>query len=82
MRKGFFQHQRHRLPFRNPTERKYRRRPPPGHNRRPCGPQGNGDSIGICLSGNFMESEPDDRQLASLARLLQYLRELATIISK
>lgn len=40
------------------------------------GPQGNGDSIGICLAGNFMESSPIDQQLQSLIQLVVYLREL------
>jgi N-acetyl-anhydromuramyl-L-alanine amidase AmpD len=40
------------------------------------GPQGNGDSVGICLAGNFMESTPTDQQLQSLVQLVAYLREL------
>lgn len=40
------------------------------------GPQGNGDSIGICLAGNFMESTPTDQQLQSLVQLVAYLRDL------
>ena len=41
-----------------------------------AGPQGNGDSIGICLTGNFMETKPTDPQLQSLIQLINYLREL------
>jgi N-acetyl-anhydromuramyl-L-alanine amidase AmpD len=40
------------------------------------GPHGNGDSIGICLAGNFMESTPPDQQLQSLIQLVAYLRDL------
>lgn len=36
----------------------------------------NADSIGICLTGNFMQSKPSEEQLASLADLVKYLREL------
>jgi len=41
-----------------------------------AGPQGNGDSIGICLTGNFMETKPTDQQLQSLIELISYLRKL------
>lgn len=41
-----------------------------------AGPQGNGDSIGICLTGNFMETKLTDPQLQSLIQLINYLREL------
>jgi len=40
------------------------------------GPQGNGDSVGICLAGNFMEYAPTEAQLQSLIQLVAYLREL------
>lgn len=40
-----------------------------------AGPAGNGDSIGICLTGNFTESIPSEQQLNSLRNLIQYLRE-------
>jgi len=40
------------------------------------GSQGNGDSVGICLAGNFMEKTPTDQQLQSLIQLVAYLREL------
>ena len=40
------------------------------------GPQGNGDSVGICLAGNFTENTPTDQQLQSLIQLVVYLREL------
>lgn len=41
-----------------------------------AGSLGNGDSIGICLTGNFMEVKPSEQQLHSLVELVQYLREL------
>jgi len=40
------------------------------------GPLGNGDSIGICLAGNFMESTPPERQLQALIQMVAYLRKL------
>jgi len=40
-----------------------------------AGPQGNGDSIGICLTGNFMETKPTRKQIHSLTQLVSYLRE-------
>ncbi|PKM76182.1 MAG: hypothetical protein CVU90_13845 [Firmicutes bacterium HGW-Firmicutes-15] len=41
-----------------------------------AGSQVNGDSIGICLTGNFMEYGPTDQQIQSLIQLMRYLREL------
>ena len=38
------------------------------------GPGGNGDSIGICLAGNFETGKPTEAQLAALVELIQYLR--------
>jgi N-acetylmuramoyl-L-alanine amidase len=38
------------------------------------GPQGNGDSIGVCLTGNFENSEPTEAQLTALVELIRYLR--------
>ncbi|MEN6326525.1 MAG: N-acetylmuramoyl-L-alanine amidase [Syntrophomonas sp.] len=48
------------------------------------GPQGNVDSIGVCLTGNFMESAPGMVQIEALVLLINYLwdfysRELAVI---
>jgi N-acetyl-anhydromuramyl-L-alanine amidase AmpD len=40
-----------------------------------AGPPANGDSIGICLAGNFMEYSPAGQQLQSLVQLIAYLRE-------
>jgi len=40
-----------------------------------AGPEVNGDSIGICLAGNFMEYVPTDQQIQSLIQLVTYLRE-------
>lgn len=40
-----------------------------------AGPPTNGDSIGICLAGNFMDYPPVGRQLQSLVHLIAYLRE-------
>jgi len=40
-----------------------------------AGPEVNGDSIGICLAGNFMEYAPTKEQLVSLAQLIIYLRD-------
>ncbi|MEN6463048.1 MAG: N-acetylmuramoyl-L-alanine amidase [Syntrophomonas sp.] len=40
-----------------------------------AGPPANGDSIGICLTGNFMEYTPAVQQLQSLVQLVAYLRE-------
>lgn len=40
-----------------------------------AGPPANGDSIGICLAGNFMEYSPAGLQLQSLVQLIAYLRE-------
>jgi N-acetyl-anhydromuramyl-L-alanine amidase AmpD len=39
-----------------------------------AGPKVNPDSIGICLSGNFMQYPPADKQMASLLRLVFWLR--------
>jgi len=39
-----------------------------------AGPEVNGDSIGICLAGNFMENAPTSEQLVSLVQLVDYLR--------
>lgn len=49
-----------------------------------AGIKGNSDSIGICLTGNFMEAAPSAAQLDSLVELINYLRtsynqELAVI---
>ena len=41
-----------------------------------AGPPANGDSIGICLAGNFMDYSPAGQQLQSLVQLLAYLREI------
>jgi len=41
-----------------------------------AGPEVNGDSIGICLAGNFMEYVPAVQQIQSLIQLVSYLREL------
>ena len=41
-----------------------------------AGPQGNGDSIGICLVGNFMEYPPTSQQIQSLVQLVIYLQEI------
>ena len=41
-----------------------------------AGPQVNGDSIGICLAGNFMEYGPTSQQIQSLIQLVSYLQEL------
>lgn len=38
------------------------------------GPGANGDSIGICLTGNFETGRPTEAQIASLAELVRYLR--------
>ena len=38
-----------------------------------AGPGVNPDSIGICLTGNFMEQPPADQQLLALARLIDHL---------
>ncbi|HWP96384.1 MAG TPA: N-acetylmuramoyl-L-alanine amidase [Syntrophomonadaceae bacterium] len=40
-----------------------------------AGPPANGDSIGICLAGNFMEYPPASLQLQSLVQLVAYLQE-------
>ncbi|MEQ8176514.1 MAG: N-acetylmuramoyl-L-alanine amidase [Syntrophomonadaceae bacterium] len=40
-----------------------------------AGPPANGDSIGICLAGNFMEDSPAGQQMQSLIQLIAYLRE-------
>jgi N-acetylmuramoyl-L-alanine amidase len=40
------------------------------------GPEVNNDSIGICLTGNFMENSPTYEQMQSLVQLVSYLREL------
>ena len=37
------------------------------------GPGANGDSIGICLAGNFETGRPTEAQLNSLAELIKYL---------
>lgn len=41
-----------------------------------AGPQVNGDSIGICLAGSFMEYAPTSQQVQSLIELVSYLQEL------
>lgn len=43
------------------------------------GPEGNVDSIGICLTGNFMESPPPNEQLQSMVQLIACLREVYKI---
>jgi len=37
------------------------------------GPSGNGDSIGICLVGNFMNAVPTSAQMAVLVELIKFL---------
>ena len=39
------------------------------------GPGANGDSIGICLTGNFETGEPTEAQLVALVELIRVLRE-------
>ncbi|MEQ8235293.1 MAG: N-acetylmuramoyl-L-alanine amidase [Syntrophomonadaceae bacterium] len=39
-----------------------------------AGPEVNRDSIGICLTGNFMDHSPTGAQLLSLVQLIDYLR--------
>jgi N-acetylmuramoyl-L-alanine amidase len=41
-----------------------------------AGPAINGDSIGICLAGNFMDYAPTAEQLRALVELVAYLRDL------
>jgi N-acetyl-anhydromuramyl-L-alanine amidase AmpD len=41
-----------------------------------AGPEVNGDSIGICLTGNFMDYTPTGQQVEALIQLVSYLREL------
>ena len=38
------------------------------------GPGANGDSIGICLTGNFETGQPTEAQIAALVELVRYLR--------
>jgi len=38
-----------------------------------AGAEVNRDSIGICLTGNFMEAKPADAQLSALVQLIDYL---------
>lgn len=38
------------------------------------GPGANGDSIGVCLTGNFETGKPTEAQLNSLVELIKYLR--------
>ena len=38
-----------------------------------AGPAVNPDSIGVCLTGNFMEQPPTDEQLLALVRLVDHL---------
>ena len=38
------------------------------------GPGANGDSIGICLTGNFETGKPTEEQMTALAELIKYLR--------
>ena len=40
-----------------------------------AGPGVNPDSIGICLTGNFMQQPPADQQLQALVRLVDFLEE-------
>jgi len=40
-----------------------------------AGPEVNGDSIGICLAGNFMDYAPSRAQLQALSDLINYLYE-------
>jgi len=40
-----------------------------------AGPDANHDSIGVCLTGNFMEQPPTDEQLQALVRLVDILEE-------
>ncbi len=40
-----------------------------------AGTEANGDSIGICLTGNFMEYQPRGDQLDALLKLLAYLED-------
>ncbi|MEQ8235193.1 MAG: peptidoglycan recognition family protein [Syntrophomonadaceae bacterium] len=44
-----------------------------------AGPEVNGDSIGICLTGNFMEYAPIQAQILALVQLIDYLRGLHKI---
>lgn len=39
-----------------------------------AGTAGNSDSIGICLTGNFMKEVPSSEQMKSLVELINYLR--------
>lgn len=39
-------------------------------------PEVNSDSIGICLTGNFMDHAPTSQQIAALIQLVSWLREL------
>ncbi len=41
-----------------------------------AGSPGNTDSIGICLTGNFMGNQPYNHQMVALVNLVKYLREL------
>lgn len=40
-----------------------------------AGAEGNPDSIGICLTGNFMQGIPNPEQMESLVSLVNYLRD-------
>jgi N-acetyl-anhydromuramyl-L-alanine amidase AmpD len=41
-----------------------------------AGAQSNPDSIGVCLTGNFMEAGPGKEQMNALVLLIDYLREI------
>ena len=40
-----------------------------------AGPGANGNSIGVCLSGNFMNERPTDQQITALVELLVWLND-------
>lgn len=41
-----------------------------------AGPNGNSDSIGVCLTGDFTKAVPNDKQIAALLELILWLKTL------